>query len=100
MITKEGLAFLSLLAILWNSAFKWVYLSFSLLPLSSLLPTAISQATGEGHGNPLYYSCLENPVDRGAWWATVQKVAQLKHISTHTPAEHLMSSLSEMTWPV
>ena len=24
-----------------------------------------------GHGNPLQYSCLENPMDRGAWWATV-----------------------------
>ena len=27
---------------------------------------------GEGNGNPLQYSYLENPVDRGAWWATVQ----------------------------
>ena len=27
---------------------------------------------GEGHGNPLQYSCLENPMDRGAWQATVQ----------------------------
>ena len=26
---------------------------------------------GEGHGNPLQCSCLENPVDRGAWWAAV-----------------------------
>ena len=26
---------------------------------------------GEGNGNPLQYSCLENPMDRGAWWATV-----------------------------
>ena len=25
---------------------------------------------GEGNGNPLQYSCLENPMDRGAWWAT------------------------------
>ena len=30
----------------------------------------------EGNGNPLQYSCLENPVDRGAWWAAVQRVAQ------------------------
>ena len=29
---------------------------------------------GEGKGNPLQYSCLENPMDRGAWWATVQRV--------------------------
>ena len=27
-------------------------------------------------GNPLQYSCLDNPMDRGAWWATVHKVAQ------------------------
>ena len=26
---------------------------------------------GEGNGNPFQYSCLENPMDRGAWWATV-----------------------------
>ena len=44
------------------------------------------------HGNPLQYSCLENPMDREAWWATVQRVAhsqtQLKQLSksvcTHT----------------
>ena len=30
---------------------------------------------GGGRGNPLLYSCLENPMDRGAWWATVQGVA-------------------------
>ena len=29
---------------------------------------------GGGHGNPLQYSCLENPIVRGAWWATVYKV--------------------------
>ena len=28
------------------------------------------------HGNPLQYSCLENPMDRGAWWAVVHKVAE------------------------
>ena len=30
----------------------------------------------EGNGNPLQYSCLENPMDRGAWWATVHGVAE------------------------
>ena len=29
------------------------------------------RAPGGGHGNPLQYSCLENPMDRGAWWAMV-----------------------------
>ena len=32
---------------------------------------------GGGHSNPLQYSCLENPLDRGAWWATVHGVAEL-----------------------
>ena len=31
---------------------------------------------GEGHGNPLQYSCLENPMDKGAWRATVHRVAE------------------------
>ena len=31
---------------------------------------------GEGNGNPLQYSCVENPRDRGAWWAAVYGVAQ------------------------
>ena len=40
-----------------------------------------------GHGNPLQYSFLENPMDRGAWWATVHRAAQsqtwLNELSTH-----------------
>jgi len=31
---------------------------------------------GRGHGSPLQYSCLENPMDRGAWWAIVHRVAK------------------------
>ena len=31
---------------------------------------------GEGNGNPLQYSCLENPMNRGAWWAAVHGVAK------------------------
>ena len=42
---------------------------------------------GKGTGNPLQYSCLENPVDRGTWWAAVHGVAQsqtrLKRLSLH-----------------
>ena len=33
----------------------------------------------EGNGNPLRYSCLGNPKDRGAWWATVHGVARVRH---------------------
>ena len=45
------------------------------------------RSPGEGNGNPLQHSCLENPMDRGAWQATVLGVAkrwtQLSGISTH-----------------
>ena len=34
------------------------------------------RSPGGGHGNPLQYSCLENPTDRGDWWATVHGVAE------------------------
>ena len=34
------------------------------------------RSPAEGNGNPLHYSCLENPTDRGAWWATVHEVAK------------------------
>ena len=38
-----------------------------------------------GHGNPLQYSCLENPMDRGAWWATVHEVAKSQtRLGTYT----------------
>ena len=36
-----------------------------------------SHSPGGGHGNPPQYSCLENPMDREAWWATVHRVAEL-----------------------
>ena len=32
----------------------------------------LGRSPGVKHGDPLQYSCLENPMDRGAWWATVQ----------------------------
>ena len=41
---------------------------------------------GGGHGNPLQYSCLENPMDRGAWWATVKSQTRLKQLSMHALA--------------
>ena len=34
------------------------------------------RSPGEGNGNPVQYSCLENPMDRGAWWATVHGVCK------------------------
>ena len=53
------------------------------------------RSPGGGHGNLLQYFCLENPVDRGTWWVTVNKVAKSqtgpKLLSTHT---HTHTSVS------
>ena len=54
---------------------------------AGLIPES-GRSPGGGHGNPLQYSCLENPMDKGTWWATVHRVSQswtqLKWLSTHT----------------
>ena len=56
--------------------------SMGLIPVSGRSP-------GEGNGGSLQYSCLENPMHRGAWWATVHVIAkswmQLKWLSMHRP---------------
>ena len=36
----------------------------------------LGRSSGGGNGNPLQYSCLENPMDRGVWWATVHRVTK------------------------
>ena len=41
---------------------------------SNVVTVVKGLALGEGNGNPLQYSCLENPMERGAWWATVHRV--------------------------
>ena len=55
--------------------------------ISSVIHQLLSSILREGNGNPLQCSCLENPVDRGAWWAAVHRVAQswtrLKQLSMH-----------------
>ena len=42
----------------------------------------LGRSPGDGHGNPLQYSCLENPMDRRAWRATVQRIA-IERLSMH-----------------
>ena len=39
----------------------------------------LGRSPGEGNGNPLHYSCLGNPMDRGGWWATVHVVSRVGH---------------------
>ena len=48
--------------------------NFFLIKITKVKESFLS---GEGNGNPLQYSCLENPLDRGAWWAAVHGVAEL-----------------------
>ena len=48
-----------------------------------LIP-GLGSSPGEGHSNPLQYSCLENPMDKGAWWATVHRITE--------------SDTTEVTW--
>ena len=55
---------------------------------------------GEGNGNPLQYSCLENPIDGGAWWAAVYGVAQirtqLKQLSSSSRIVHRAYPVAQM----
>ena len=50
------------------------------------LITGLERSLGGGNGNPLQYSCMKSPMDKGAWWSTVRGVAkrrtQLKRLST------------------
>ena len=49
------------------------------------LMSRTGRSPGEGNGNPLQYSCLENSMDRGAWWATIHGAAKSQiQLSTHT----------------
>ena len=56
-----------------------------------LIP-GLGRSPGEGNGSPLQYSCLENPMDRGTWWATVHEVAKSQNMT-----ERLTLSISDMT---
>ena len=52
---------------------------------------------GEGNGNPLQYSCLENPMDGGAWWATVHVVTKSRtRLSDFTFTFHFHALEKEM----
>ena len=43
--------------------------------VAGLIP-GLGRSPGGGHGSPLKYSCLENPMDTGTWWATVHRVTK------------------------
>ena len=62
----------------------------------------LGRSPGEGNGNPLQYSCLENPTDRGAWWATVHGFAKSRtrlsdFTHTHTTVNKTVVGSSNFT---
>ena len=65
---------------LWTSLYSWLW-----------IPVVI--CGGEGTGDPLQYSCLETPMDGGAWWAAIYGVAQ-----SRTQLTRLSSSSSSHIW--
>ena len=100
------------------SIFKFVYLqpqAFQMAPVLKNLPTNVrdirdlslipgsGRSPGGGHGSPLQYSCLENPIDRGAWQATVHGVARVRHDLVHclTPEilPHIPQKPNIPQWP-
>ena len=56
------------------------------------LNPGLGKSPGEGNGNPLQYSCLENPMDRGAWWATVHGVAKTRTQWSNSHVDTFLSS--------
>ena len=86
-----GRASLDQLLNLLLSFFPWTYATVWGFPGGSVLKNLpvmqkmqetlgsileLGRSPGGGYNNPLQYSCLENPMDRGAWWATVHRVAE------------------------
>ena len=76
----------------------WIYISASQVALVVKNPPAktggirdlgsvpgLGRSPGEGNGNPLQYSCLENPMDRGAWRATVHGITKESETTATTP---------------
>ena len=60
----------------------------------------LMQGTGEGNDNPLQYSCLENPMDGGAWWAAVHGVSKSRtQLSDFTFTFHFPALEKEMATP-
>ena len=55
-----------------------------------LIP-GLGRSPGERNGNPLQHSCLENSMDRGAWWATVYRFAELNttEVTLHTSMHNI-----------
>ena len=79
-LSLDGHFFFSPLFGIWNSAAASSVGKESACSAGDLgsIPGS-GKSPGEGNGNPLQYSCLENPMDRGSWQATVYEVARVGH---------------------
>ena len=64
----------------WFMGKKHTYNAGTTGDVSSIL--GLERSHGEGNDNPLQYSCLENPMDKGGWWATVHRVANGRELAT------------------
>ena len=75
---------------MWENLFRYKYLKLN------------TKIIREGNGNTLQYTCLENSIDRGDWWAIVQGVAELdtsEQIQTHTLKVYVDDVLSNIDIP-
>ena len=80
---------------MWHINKMEYYSAIKIMKLYHLLQLVI--ITGEGNGTPLQYSCLENPMDRGAWWAAVHGLAKsLTRLSDFTFTFHSHALEKEM----
>ena len=72
--------------------------------LEAKVQGSLGQCSGEGNGTPLRYSCLENPVDRGAWWAAVHGVTQsrtqLKQLGMHALEKETAPHSNVLAWRI
>ena len=64
---------------------------------TGLIP-GLGRSPGRGHGNPLLDFCLENPMDRGAWWAIVPGIARVGHDLSTRPPPHRHPSKTDKVY--
>jgi len=84
---------------LWSSSYIYTYMGFPGGSAGRNLPVSagdmgsiprLGRSLGKGNGNPLQYSCLGSPMDRGAWQATVHEVSGVEHnLATKPPSPYI-----------
>ena len=75
---------------------------------TSIILSCLEYYIGEGNGTPLQYSCLENPMDRGAWWAAVHGVTKSRTrlsdftltFHFHAPEKEMATHSSVLAWRI